>query len=323
MGGVRALALLAVGASALVALVESCAVDPYLTCGDACDDAGFQGDATTGDASSPDDGAIPTPCATLDASCLGAPVPAGWIAIAIQRGAPAACPGAPGDFFSKVYATSPTLDQGSCACTGCAPSGSWTCTATLVSTLGCVGTGANFAPGECDQSTNNSVMGSVARSGTVTCPAAKQIGTLDASSTPLGACVPESCNADFCALAAQGFELCVMSADVTDGACPADFPHATLAGDHAVASCGACQTCALANATASCGSTVVPYGDSRCQAGERPPLILDGGCQAAGSGVSSVLYPADAAPTPNCGPKIGTTTGTATLASPATICCAN
>jgi hypothetical protein len=142
-----------------------------------------------------------------------------------------------------------------------------------------------------------------------------------ASGSPIGACIPQTTQADFCGLAGQGFNLCILNTSVTDGGCPSGFSNATVAGVQAVTACGQC-TCTLTNPNAACTGTVSVFGSNDCDdAGGANTFVssqgADGGCVNT-TGFNSALFAPDT-PSPSC--NAPPPAGQGALVGQLTICC--
>ncbi|HSQ64277.1 MAG TPA: hypothetical protein VLM85_13715 [Polyangiaceae bacterium] len=262
------------------------------------------------------DNYIPPPDAAIDASCFDAEVPDGWLAVGIKAGT-VTCPGQPGDYLAKQYVKDPTLDSNSCACGGCAPTGTWSCTGTLYSGPSC-GTTTSVNGAGCSAVYAFHYGATVQTSGNASCAAAQQTGTGDASATPIGACIPQTTQADFCGLAAQSFDLCILNTSVTDGGCPSGFSNATIAGVQALAACDTCS-CTLANADAGCTGSVTAFNNNNCaDGGFVATQPADGTCTNT-NGYSSLYFAPDPPPAPSCTPS--TAGGLPILGGALTICC--
>jgi hypothetical protein len=260
----------------------------------------------------------------LDASCLGKPVPDGWQPIAIQVGVSVGCSAG---FVSTPLITNPQLEAGTCACSGCVPSGTWTCNAQIkagqpINQSNCSAETYDASASVCWGNVSHSSYGVfLAKSGTVTCPAATQGGTLDAGSTPVTTCTPQSCDTDFCSMGAKGYKLCIYDSLQSDGGCPTDFPVGHLVGPSATVTCDSCQQCGLANSTAPCTGTATAYSGQNCT-GNADQTSAAGTCGDLGTTLyASIFYDAGPVPVPSCGATTGNATGKAALDQPSTICC--
>jgi hypothetical protein len=261
---------------------------------------------------------------SLDASCLGKPVPAGWQPIAVQAGV-VSC--GDGGFTPTPLVTSPTLG-GACNCTPCGNSGTnWTCSASIkagqaVNQGNCTAETFDASASVCWQNVTHSSYGVfLTKSGNPQCGGGLQVGTQEAGATPLTTCTPASCDTDFCAMANRGFNLCIYNASVSDGGCPQDFPAGRVVGPSTTVTCDTCQQCGLANATATCTGSATAFSNGNCT-GTNEGSSNAGTCGDLGSQqYNSIYYDAGPAPVPNCGPTQGVTGGKAALDQPSTICC--
>jgi hypothetical protein len=269
------------------------------------------------------DNYVPPPCtdpdATIDASCLGKPVPLGWIPVGIQEGVTTTCPGDGGDFTTEPYVEDPQLAPNACVCTGCAASGDWTCDYQLSAGSTCTSTTMDASASFCWSISHGSISAVATRSGSPTCGGGQQIGNGDAMATPVTTCVPTRCQSDYCSLGGQGYSLCVLNSQVSDGGCPADFPNSKVVGVSTVLGCAGCQTCGLANADAGCSAGFTAYSGANCDNTALGSGTSDGTCLMVN--YASVYFDAAPPPVPNCGPSTGVTGGAAALVGPLTICC--
>ncbi|HEY1958898.1 MAG TPA: hypothetical protein VGH28_24970 [Polyangiaceae bacterium] len=322
----RALAIVtacSVAVSAAVA-VASCAVDPYLTCGATCVDAGLDAvlpDVAVTDAGPTDasfDG-IPSPpdCGTAP-SCLQN-VPAGWTPVAFAAGSQLSCPTG---FTQTNLVTSPSVGANACTCSACTSSGAWSCGGETVGVGGlqCTQNELDAAVTTCwgwGGSNRSTVALSIDQTGSVTCGTSTPTGNGKVTTTPAALCTPNDCTASVCGQA--GFSDCISQAG--DASCPSGFPTRTLAGSSATVSCNACPTCALANADAGCTTSLELYNDLLCAGTVVKSYTSAIPCTSVGQTFMSLhVQPATAA-TPNCGPPAGNAGGTAQLKTPVTICC--
>jgi hypothetical protein len=256
----------------------------------------------------------------LDASCLGKPVPTGWQPIAVQVGANVGCGDA--GFVSTPLITNPALQAGSCACTGCAATGSWSCGASIKTGNNCTQDVLDASTSACFGNTNHQTYGvNLTRFGNPICGGGLQDGSMEAASTAVTACTPASCDTDFCAMGGQGYALCIYNASVSDGGCPSDFPTAHVVGPSATVACDNCQQCALANPNAQCTGAAIAYSNTNCN-GSALGTAAAQTCGDLGSGsFNSVFYDAGPVPVANCGIATGVNTGKVALDQPSTICC--
>jgi hypothetical protein len=255
----------------------------------------------------------------LDASCLGNPVPDGWQPIAVQLGVTVGCGDA--GFTSTPLVTDPQVPTGSCNCTGCAATGSWSCSATLKAGNTCTQDTDTPNGSSCWAINHNSYEMTLTRNGSPTCDGGQQVGFQDASSTTVSTCTPTSCETDFCGLANQGFKLCIWNPNVTDGGCPSKFPSGRIVGTQSDVACALCQACGLTNnATAQCTASLTAFQNNDCT-GNVQGTTTSQSCQSSG-GFQSLFYDAGPIPVPSCGPPVGPQIGVASLEQPSTICCA-
>ena len=146
------LALALVSASGL-GLFAACSVDDA-GMEDGSADGGFD---VTGDVVGSDAGAMDAPadtyvgptCQTIDASCLGADIPDGWVLFNVAQDA-GGCPGDDEDYEQHDLVTNPQLRSDSCTCAACTTTGAWGCTGNVTvigGTGGSCGNDASFASG--------------------------------------------------------------------------------------------------------------------------------------------------------------------------------
>jgi hypothetical protein len=253
----------------------------------------------------------------IDASCLGTAVPTGWSPVAYRENAAAGCNGA-ANFQALDGITNPTVPNGQCYCSACGVAGSWTCTATLGSTNTCTFQQQSFTASGCYNQGGVHFGGTLARSGDAGCTPGTQT---DASitSTPASVCVPQTCEADFCALVQQGFQGCIQNTGQPDAGCPAGFNNMHQAAPAAAASC-TCPSCNLTNNNAACSGTVTALTGASCTGNVVDQTRALDVCQNTTTGYMSVYYDAGPTPEPACQAN-GQATGTAALVAPLTICC--
>jgi hypothetical protein len=307
----------------------------FVACG--IDESGLAGadggmDALLNDAGGdvPDIG-IPPTCSTIDASCLDASVPDGWSLVGIATNPSTPCPTPD---FSPVNGllTNPQLTSGSCSCAGCMTSGSYTCSGSaqvLEGSSGCSGFDASIAPYACVISTENGSSANASivppsPSGSAGC-VNNPNGTGVVNTDPVGACLPNKCQSDYCGLGSQGFDTCI----ITDGmrTCPPGFTLKEIAGAATTSSCAGCP-CNLGAPSCSGVIQVFSNGDCGDDAGMSASdyvdtIASDAGCVHTGN-YASVVYLPNPPPMPTCSPTVAfDVTGDAGLLSPKTICCVN
>jgi len=277
----------------------------------------------------PADWFTPPPCAdpdaSLDAACLGVPLPPGWTPVAVQLDASTvSCGDDGGDFGVVTGWTNATVTGNSCVCKPCVATSDWSCN-------GNVGVGASVCT-TTTQSEGNTAACFVA-SGTVfggtmtttpaTCAGAGYYSEA-ASANAIAGCAPKRCESDFCALAGHGFELCAQNPAVTDGGCPSGFTKSYVVGGNPHADCNACPTCGLANPGATCTATLTAYDRASCDGGVLGTASADGSCNAetnTGADIASVLYQPTKPPLA-CDPSGPTNVGgQGAVDAPITICC--
>lgn len=319
--------LVACAAFAAAASVASCAVDSYLTCGQACveggaDVVGTDGPSADGGDASTFDGFPDAPvCPAPD--CFDGGLPDGWTPIDFASGAEvAACPQ---DFAATDLVYDAGLASGACNCTACAASGSWSCqfhvgahgascnqTDYDASASGC------FTPGGGGGGNTGSSaeVYPPTRSGSPSCGTSTPNGTGKAASSPARMCTPTQCNDLVCGQAS--FDACIYAAG--DVGCPAGFSKKTLAGTAATATCNACPSCAVANADAGCAASITLYDKPSCGGTAVQVLTPQNGCTLGLPSWQSFALDAST-PTPTCSYGGGSVAGTAQLANAITVCC--
>lgn len=308
--------------ASLGAAFAACGIDESGLMADAADDAVTLLDAGSKDASGGD--SLPPVCSSLDASCLGTTLPAGWEPFAMQVDASAVtCPGDGGDFGEVSYAANPVVVGSSCVCTPCSVATGWNCSGSLgANGSGCNGQTKAVGGGPyCWSVTGTSGTGSVTRTGVATCAASTYYATT-ATATDVAGCAPKRCESDFCGLATSGLKLCARNAAVSDGGCPKGLPVPFIVGTNPHAACNACPTCTVSNPTAACSATLSGYTSGDCTTGLFGSAAADGTCIGNVS-FNSVLY-TPTVPTPICAPTGPTNVGgTGEVDSPLTVCCLN
>ncbi len=305
------------------------------------DESGLAGadggmDAVTFDAPPNDAGGdvpdigIPPTCSTIDASCLDASVPDGWSLVGIATDASTACPSADFDPVTGLL-TNPQLTSGSCSCTGCSTTGSYSCSGSaqvLEGSSTCNSFDASVAPFGCVINTETGSPSDYAGvlpplpSGSIGCVNTPN-GTGLVNTDPVGACVPNKCQSDYCGLRSQGFETCI----ITDGmhACPPGFTSRELAGAATTYTCAGCPC--FVGSTPSCSGVIQVFSAADCgnDAGTSATdyvqtIASDAGCVSTAN-FKSVVYVPNPPPMATCAPMAGDVAGDAGLLSPKTICC--
>ena len=292
------------------------------TAGDAANDGGTAADV-------PDVFVAPT-CATIDASCLGAPVPSGWALLGVASGTQA-CPSA--DFDPVPLVENPRPAAGACACAACAAQGSYTCPSVTMKFGSSCGSNTItqqvsspcVAHSETGGSAKVSALpGSPVPNG-VACTIAAT-GTGAADTDPVSGCRPNKCTADFCGLVGDGFETCIVQDNVV--ACPSGF---TLRGHVGASAAATCAGCSCTTPDAKCTGKIRVFdnvancnGDaSTAGSNYKGTFGADGGCNDPNSAFDSVFYVPDPAPAPTCAPAApAAVAGDAGLLAIKTVCCA-
>jgi hypothetical protein len=261
------------------------------------------------DASS-NEAAFPEPCATLDASCLGA-LPPIWKPISVGA------PGCAADFMPATLVANPRAPGGACACGACQPSGAFTCTGNTAISGGtdCKDDPiAQAAPGACTNASAQHLQATPPHAtGTTSCFAANDAGT-GATTDALTLCVP-GCAADFCGSSSR----CIVAEG--DQACPSGFQLRDHAGTSADPGCPPCEC--EAGAPTTCGGTVTAYDDKDCADSGTITIYPVATCNMFSSGnydsVRVKLVPPDA----SCSPVVSAApiVGDASLVAVKTVCC--
>ncbi len=256
-----------------------------------------------------------------------AQVPSGFDVVSLVDSA-TTCPSG---FTSTDVVTSPTAGDGVCTC-NCNVTAQPDCSTGNITrfldnlTTPTCGQPATTFPannGNCAQVGNGGLSLTFAHYATNappptggTCQYDATVNAQKITTTPARVCAPPaSCQGAVC----NGGPVCVQQAG--DVACPGDFPTKTLVGASATASCSTCSGGCTVGGT--CTGTLTFYTDFQCGAGAAK-FTADGTC--------------DANPAPNTGPYQSyqftgsvksstcagnppTSTGTATLDGPTTVCC--
>jgi hypothetical protein len=126
---------------------------------------------------------------------------------------------------------------------------------------------------------------------------------------------PASCVGAIC----DGGAVCVASDGDVD--CPAGFPTKTLVGGSATATCGACGATCLATGT--CSGTLSFFTDQQCTTGQ-VDFAADGQCKANVASTTTPYYSysyAGKLVSSACAGQPPTSTATASLDKPVTVCC--
>lgn len=256
-------------------------------------------------------------------------VPSGWTRYGFAASRSATCPTgyAPIDVVE-----SPVAGAGACTC-GCSVTAQPSCNVGAIpcwvdGTSQCGSPGANTPnspSGGCDDYGNTVSVSNhlrlkppAATGGTCAGSATKHLDQISATQERL--CAPQTgaCEATLCADA--GVAECISQDG--DVACPgAPWTTKHLVGPSADVACGAGCGCASVNAT--CNGTLTVYTDSACTQNALA-LIADDTCHATNqTGIGWRYYKyvgAIAGGAATCTPS-GTSTGTASIVTPRTICC--
>jgi len=278
---------------------------------------------------------VPPTCATIDASCLGTPMPdGGWALLGVAPGT-TACPS--GDFDPVALVENPKVAGNSCTCGGCVAAGKFACsTFTMKTGGGCNGSTftQNIATNPCVSDTQNGAGARVAATATnpplssgVGCTIAAT-GTGQATTDPLSGCRPNKCEADFCGLNGKGFKTCIVHDGVA--ACPSGFNLRGYAGGAGAVTCAGC-TCTTSDGR--CTGSVRVFaggggggtcdGDGGLNGIEYKGTVgADGGCMDPMVNYNSLFFAADPPPPVVCAPAAPTmVAGDAGLLAIKTICC--
>jgi hypothetical protein len=346
-----------------LALVSASGLGLFAAC--SVDDAGMEDGSAdgafdvTGDVVGSDAGAMDAPadtyvgptCQTIDASCLGADIPDGWVLFNVAQDA-GGCPGDDEDYEQHDLVTNPQLRSDSCTCAGCTTTGAWGCSGNVTvigGTGGSCGNDASFASGPtCVPLSESTGLGCLfaasttvsvlepAPSGSPSCDAGFT-GSLTAQTDSVVGCKPKQCTTDFCGAAAHGFQTCILHNGDPSGVCPTGFRPAfgptngtaSAVGNVAV-SCSGCS-CQVSSAPAACtGSVRVFNGSSTCDgdggtngADYVETVDASAACQSLGQcAYTSLYYAPNEVPPTTCSPSVaGPVPGDAGLTNAVTICC--
>ena len=320
----RVLSLVAVG------VITGCGLDEsgLLASGD----GGQTLDGSLDGAGSPDADAAPVDtgppqCATIDASCLGNPVPTDWTLVAVASGT-AACPSA--DFDPIALLENPRTRADSCACAACTTQGSYTCGGFTLKT----GSSCNSAtytkttsPTCVADSQNGSVAGfPAAPTGTVTC-SSSPVGTNTIDTDAVTGCAPNKCETDYCGAKSKGFATCIKHAGSV--ACPSGFTPRGTTGLVGTGPTLSCASCGCNVVSPSCTGTIRVFDNvgncdgngSTSGSDYTGSVAADGVCHSVGN-FDSFYYVPGSNPTPSCTPSAQTpVAGDAGLTGTMTICC--
>lgn len=252
---------------------------------------------------------------SIDASCLGVPVPAGWTPVAYRENQ-TGCNNAP-NFQELDGITDASVPPGQCFCSDCKVVGGYTCTATIGSTNTCAFQPQTFTTSGCYNQGAFHFGGTLARSGDAGCAPGSQVDA-SVAATPVSVCVPKTCSADFCGLVGAGFRGCIKNDTMPDAGCPSGFTDLHQAAPSATATC-TCPACNATNTNPACTGNVTAMMGQNCTGNVVDQTRALDSCTNT-SGYASVYYEAGALPVPTC-QATTPATGTATLDSPLTICC--
>jgi hypothetical protein len=296
------------------------------------------------------DNYVPPACADLDASCLGAAIPDGWVPLGLTTNNALAtpCPGDAEDFDQVDWATNPRLHAGACACGTCTTSGAWACVGQVTVATGnndCSTVKDTFdASPHCTTNVASGGQSQVAGSlptvgGAVTCDASV-IGNGQVDTTAVRTCRPLQCTTDYCGLKPQGFQLCILYNGDTGGQCPPGFslgiannnttPGRIDSPQNTASSCNACA-CTVSSPGSTCTATLRTFSSGDCDGdggtggsgymSSYPAAGLASCSQVNSSALSSVFYQPGRPPDAGCATTTLGGSGTAGLKAPATVCC--
>lgn len=327
----------ALGALSTAAIAAACGLDEGETAtvldgGPGADVSVTDGGTTPDVAIDVADVFVPPTCATIDASCLGTPVPSGWALLGVASGTQA-CPSP--DFDPVALVENPRLTASSCTCGACVPAGTFACTGFSMKTGGGCG-GATFTRTLANPCVADSQSGGGARVSAIATnpPVANGVGctipatgTGQAATDPLSGCRPNTCEADFCGLGGKGFKTCIVHDDAL--ACPSGFTLRGYAGGAGAANCAGCA-CAVSDGRCT-GSVRVFAGNNggTCDGDGgtngldyKITVGADGGCMNPGVNYDGLYFAADPPPAVVCAPAAPTAAaGDAGLLALKTICC--
>lgn len=325
------------GAFAACGLDESGALSPDASVADAVADT-FVLDTYVETAPPPPPLSCEEAGTSLDAACLGVPIPdGGWQPIGFQQGN-VGC--GQGVYSVQLVKGDIQLANGACTCTGCNVQGAWTCNASVGSGVTCgTSNSVNGFQNTCLSTSDVAFGETLTRTGNASCVGGSQVGNKQTTSDTITMCFPGSCSDDYCGLAKLGFKLCVYNPNVTDGTCPANFPVSQIVGQAPVVVCNACNACALANPSAACTGAVYAFDDAGCTGNVLEASTTSGACVSlgtitgddedaeAGSPIpvtyQSLFFEAGATPVPQCAPASNVTDGSIVINGAWTICCTN
>jgi hypothetical protein len=283
----------------------------------------------------PADNYVPPPCVQLDASCLTAFDRDAWAPVAVQIAPTAPCPE---DFLTFERVTGPTPDPGACSCDpSCMVSGNWTCGGTIhvaasVGDASCAADTTFACAAKC-QNLSKLFAGTQVNVGATaptlggapTCNS-NATGTGTASTTPVRVCEP-ACTSDYCGMKSKGWSLCILHNG--PATCPTGFgllPSITPGQVDVTANVSTtCDPCACTTDTpAPCAATFTTFPAQNCPLDASfGSYNADGTCNDNGLvSVRSIFYTPAMAPGATCTTTNPTGSGTASLAAPATVCCA-
>ncbi len=288
------------------------------------------------------DNYIPPACSSLDASCLGAAIPDGWVPVGLVENLTTPC-GDAEDFEQTDWVANVKLHNGACSCGVCTTTGSWACGGQI--TVGSGNNGCNsltdtFSAGpHCTTSVSstgsNQISGTLPTvGGTVNCSSSLN-GSQSADTTNARTCKPLQCTTNFCGLANQGFKLCVLYNGAAS--CPAGFTPGLASGSDQIdlqqntkVTCNLCQ-CSVNNlAGTNCTAALRTFSSGNCDGDgstNGPTFMNSYPAQGTtcipvnNSAMRSIFYQPDSPPDASCNTTTPSGNGTATFKAPLTVCC--
>jgi hypothetical protein len=316
---------------AILVLCAGCSLDEAGLAGDAggTPDAAYDVVVTDVAKDAVDEPGPPLPC-TTDSGVCTATVPQGWTLTAFAPNQTTACPS---NFGSNDVVASPVVAAGACTC-DCnivtQPSCELGAVTLKYSTNSqCGTTWATFnitTEGACtDYNAGTFTLASYHEYTDLpltpgTCSSNATPDTNKLSSTPMRTCTPApACAEDVCnGTLPPGLRACIV--DDGDVACPAGpfSDKVAVIGSDAMLVCPTCTACSVTQSPCGAG-TVYFWGDTSCTIA-KGSIAADGNCNATGggSGVNHFTY-VNPVQKVTCNP--GTSTATASLTSPQTVCC--
>jgi len=304
-------------------LLWACAVSMAAACGGAADSPLLDGGTSGGDGGSSSDGGGGDASQTCGTSQCPA-VPDGFELVRLASDG--TCPSG---WSAASLVTSPTAGDGACGCgcnvtpPDCNGSGNVTRELDYSSTPTCNYAATTFlgTQGACSPVDDLVLQGYHYQTNPLaptggSCTYQTTIDKTKLGSTPATVCSPPA----NCPGAVCGGDVCLAKDGDVD--CPAPFSTKTLVGTAADAQCSDCST-ASCTLSATCTGTFKVFTDTQCTQGE-VDFTADGTCTAVPTSdigpYDSYSYTGSVA-SATCGGPAPTSTATATLDGPKTICC--